>query len=177
MGGGPTKTNVDPPTRSDKELWTVILGRRNRKPQKRDPLTSQVATYGSTASPDLRSEHTAGKTKADTDNHTREKPGPTPLLENRTRPTYNQVSLEIQEENSATQDTERLNTEERTSSTYLRKATPKGASYTEILGKARAPLGVLRGERRAKIAAERENQQPHWMTPTEVTGNTEDAPE
>ena len=91
--GGATKTKAENPTRSDKEPWTVILGQRKEKPQKRDPQTLQDTTVESTKSPDLRTEHTVGKPKDDTVSPTGDKPGPTQPLINRTRQTYNQVRL------------------------------------------------------------------------------------
>ena len=78
--------------------------------------------------------------------------------------------MEFRGENGAAGHPVGPNTNEMPTPAYFRKATSKGASYTESLGKSRATIRTLGGARRVKRLAEEATQTPFRPTQAEVKG-------
>ena len=171
-GGGSTSTYTDPPTRSDRDPWTIILGRKrvNTKPEKRTcshpktPLTGPPPVRSPEQS-SLLGKHRPGQAATTGKSLAR----PHPWINRSDQPTTRsdwqsggRTALQVTQWNL----TLKIGCPQHTSV----GPRPKGASYAEILGKDRASLGTLGGARRAKRDAERANQKPSWPTPAEATG-------
>ena len=112
----------------------------------------------------------AGTQQDRTEKHKRAQPDPTPPTKQPNRRTYNQIRMVIRGENGAAGHPVVPNTDDMPTPTYFQKATPKGARYTKILRKSRAPLITLGGAGRTKRAAEGVTQPLFRPTPSQAMG-------